>query len=146
MSTIFDNNKLKQLKRKTTAIFTSLSSLNYVNEFLMWTKQILIDNDVANIDNSKEILNKANKMHETIYNYLQAQLELLNKWNDNVSFLIDCESLFAQEEYMEFRVHWSQLQAIINDNDQEASIDKINKLKEFSKFWRRYLINSQNDK
>ncbi len=143
MAAIFDKTKVKELKRKTKAVFESLTSLNYVNELLMWSKQLLISNDVSNVDNSKEILKKANKLHDTIFNYLKAQLELINKWNDSISFLIDCESLFSQEDYMNFRVYWSELLNIIHLNSKDDSKTKIHKLNELSKFWRKYLLKSQ---
>ncbi|WP_412031932.1 hypothetical protein [Malacoplasma muris] len=143
MAAIFDKTKVKELKRKTKAVFECLTSLNYVNELLMWSKQLLISNDVSNVDNSKEILNKANKLYDTIYNYLKAQLELTNKWNDSVSFLIDCESLFSQDDYMNFRVYWSELLNIIHLNSKDDSKTKIHKLSELSKFWRKYLLKSQ---
>lgn len=143
MNNIINKKQIKLLKRKITALFWNVSSMDFVNELMMWSKEFLNLTKLTNLDNEKEIEKKAIDLKKNIESTINSRLEINNN-NDDLPFLTKAKNVFNDQEYFEFREHWYELEIIINKNSNDNSITKIKKLNNFAHFWKKYLINSQN--
>lgn len=144
MNNIINKKRIKLLKRKITALFWNVSSMDFVNELILWSKEFLNLTKIKNLDNENQINKKAIDLKNNIENTINSKLEIYDNHDDNIPFLTRAKSIFKDQDYLEFREHWYELELIINKVSEDSSIVKIKKLNSFANFWKRYLINSQN--
>lgn len=144
MNNIINKKQIKLLKRKITALFWSVSSMDFVNELMLWSKQFLNLTKITNLDNEKEIDKKAIDLKNTIENTINSKLKMYSNLDENLPFLTRAKNVFNDQEYFEFRDHWYELELILNKSNDYSSILKIKKLNDLAHFWKKYLINSQN--
>lgn len=144
MNNIINKKRIKLLKRKITALFWNVSSMDFVNELILWSKEFLNLTKIKNLDNENQISKKAIDLKNNIENTINSKLEIYDNHDDNIPFLTRAKSIFKDQDYLEFREHWYELELIINKVSEDSSIVKIKKLNSFANFWKRYLINSQN--
>lgn len=144
MNNIINKKRIKSLKRKITALFWNVSSMDFVNELILWSKEFLNLTKLTNFDSEKEIEKKAIDLKNNVENAINSKLKSYNEFDESIPFLIRAKNVFNDQEYFEFREHWYELEIIINKSNDENSLSKIKKLNHFANFWKKYLINSQN--